>query len=92
MILLQAAIGAGILLFNLFIVFVLIGVIFFTSILMKLYRKSCNNGNVAIKKTSYKDIVPFSVSILFALGISIFLFLFFILFLDCLFPLYGSSN
>lgn len=93
MIFLQAAIGAGMLLFMVFIVFIVVGVILFTSIFMKFFREiTCNDVSIETKKPYYKDLLPLLISLGISLIISIFLYFLFILFLDFLFPLFGTSN
>jgi hypothetical protein len=93
MILLQAAIAAGFILILVLIIFLILGVIIFTPLLMKLYWKlSGNSENIIAKKPYHKDIVTFLSSIIISVVISISLFYLFVLFLDFIFPSFGYSN
>jgi formate hydrogenlyase subunit 3/multisubunit Na+/H+ antiporter MnhD subunit len=93
MILLQAAIAAGFFLILILLLFLIIGPIILTPLLMKLYWELSRNGeNIKTKKTYHEDIIPFLLSIIISIIISVSLFYLFVLFLDFLFPSFGYSN
>jgi hypothetical protein len=93
MILLQAAIAAGFVLIIVLILFLFFGATIFTKLLMKLYWKLSGNGKYIIAKKPYhKNIIPFLLSIIISLLISVSLFYSFLLFLDFIFPSFRYSN
>jgi hypothetical protein len=93
MILLQAAIAAGLILLVIFGVYMLIGIPLLTMLLMKAYWKISNQQEkIKNKIPYYKDTYPFILSVAVALSILIFGFYLFIILLDKVFPSFGYSN
>ena len=93
MILLQAAIAAGLVLLVIFGIYLLIGIPLLTMLFMRTYWKISNQHEKIKNKTAYyKDPCPFVISILPALGILIFGFYLFIISLDKIFPGFGYAN
>ncbi len=93
MVLLQAAMAAGFILFICLGIFILIGVPFLTAISMKIFwRLSGKHENIKNKIAYYKDTFPFVISVLRSFVTVIMIFYFLIILFDKIFPGFGYSN
>lgn len=93
MILLQAAMAAGLVLLVIFGIYLLIGIPILTMVLMKAYWKISNQLEKISNGTPYyKDPFPFVISIVLSLAVLIFGFYLFIIFLDKFIPSFGYSS
>ena len=87
MILLQAAMAAGLILLIVFLVFILIGTFILTRLFLNIYWKlSGKSQNIEAKIPYYKDLLPFLLTIIMSVIITSFIFYLLLILFDKLYP------